>query len=152
MSERERVWRDRIAWQQQSGITVAECCDAEGVSVASFYRWKKLLGGTRRQRTGRGDGRKAGRSPSFVPITLHQSTLERTVHAADPRDYMAQGHSDEETVGSLRVELPNGVVIHLPHNLDGQRLCDVILAAGQIASSSHGSIADRLQRSEIRSC
>jgi hypothetical protein len=152
MSERERIWRDRIAWQQQSGMTVAECCDAEGVSVASFYRWKKLLSETGRQCAGRGGRRQIERPPSFVPITLHQSTLGRTVDGADLQDYMAQGHSDDGTVGSLRVELPNGVVIHLPRNLDGQRLGDVILAAGQIEPSSHGSTADRLQRLEIRSC
>ena len=43
MSELEQVWRERIERQQQSGITVAECCEAKGVSAASFYRWKKLL-------------------------------------------------------------------------------------------------------------
>ena len=43
MSEREQVWRERIEWQPWSGLTVAECCEEAGVSVASFYRWKKLL-------------------------------------------------------------------------------------------------------------
>jgi len=43
MSEREQVWRERIEWQEWSGLTVAECCEEAGVSVASFYRWKKLL-------------------------------------------------------------------------------------------------------------
>ncbi len=27
MSEREQVWRERIEWQQWSGLTVAECCE-----------------------------------------------------------------------------------------------------------------------------
>jgi hypothetical protein len=150
MSERERIWRDRIAWQQQSGMTVAECCDADGVSVASFYRWKKLLSKSGRQRAGRGSRRQIEQPPAFIPITLHHSVLAPTMSADDSSDNMAQGHSDDGTVGSLRVELPNGVVIHLPHNLDGQRLGDVILAAGQIESSSHGAIS--LQPSEIRSC
>ena len=43
MSEREQVWRERIERQPWSGLTVAECCEEAGVSVASFYRWKKLL-------------------------------------------------------------------------------------------------------------
>ena len=42
MSEREQVWREWIEWQPWSGLTVAECCEEAGVSVASFYRWKKL--------------------------------------------------------------------------------------------------------------
>ncbi len=56
----------------------------------------------------------------------------------------------QSMVGSLRVELPNGVVIHLPDNLDGQRLGDVILAAGQIQTGSPAVIS--LQRSETCSC
>ncbi len=43
ISEREQVWRGRIESQQWSGLTVAECCEEAGVSVASFYLWKKLL-------------------------------------------------------------------------------------------------------------
>ena len=43
MSEVAQVWGARIDWQQRSGLTVAERCEAEGVSTASFYRWKKLL-------------------------------------------------------------------------------------------------------------
>ena len=46
-------------------------------------------------------------------------------------------------VSSLRVELPNGVVIHLPDNLDGQRLSDVIPAAGQIQTGSPAIISLR---------
>ena len=38
MSEREQVWRERIEWQPWSGLTVAECCEEAGVSVASFYQ------------------------------------------------------------------------------------------------------------------
>ncbi len=31
MSEVAQVWGARIDWQQRSGLTVAECCEAEGV-------------------------------------------------------------------------------------------------------------------------
>ena len=43
MSEREQVWHERIEWQPWSRLMVAECCEGAGVSVASFYRRKKLL-------------------------------------------------------------------------------------------------------------
>ena len=44
MSELEQVWRERIEWQQQSGITVAECCEAEGGLRDEFQQeaWEKL--------------------------------------------------------------------------------------------------------------
>jgi hypothetical protein len=39
----EQVWRERISWLQSSGLTVAAGSKELGVSVASVYRWKKLL-------------------------------------------------------------------------------------------------------------
>ncbi len=150
MDERERIWRERIAWQQQSGMTVVECCDVEGVSVASFYRWKKLIEGSVRQRIGRGEGASLAASPSFVPITLRASSPDRKARSVDSRESRSQNDDVQTMVGSLRVELPNGVVIHLPDDLDGQRLGDVIPAAGQIQAGSPAVIS--LQRSETSSC
>jgi|GEM_PF-2841973 len=45
MSEREQVWRERIEWQPWSGLTVAECCEEAGVSVASFLSVEETLDG-----------------------------------------------------------------------------------------------------------
>jgi len=42
----EQVWRERIRWLQSSGLTVAAGSKELGVSVASVYRWKKLLAET----------------------------------------------------------------------------------------------------------
>ena len=43
MNELEQVWRKRIDWVQASGLTVAEASAQHGLSVASVYRWKKLM-------------------------------------------------------------------------------------------------------------
>ncbi|MEJ7590837.1 MAG: hypothetical protein WKF77_04760, partial [Planctomycetaceae bacterium] len=129
MSEREQVWRERIEWQQWSGLTVAECCEEAGVSVASFYRWKKLLTepqGARRPRSARRTEVQASnpdqRASQFVPIALRNSST-----SPGPPQSIASNHGN-----SMRIELPNGVVIHVAADLDGQRLGDVIIAAGQI--------------------
>ena len=81
MSEREQVWRERIEWQSWSGLTVAECCEEAGVSVASFYRWKKLLtesqGSRRLRSTRRTEVQASGpekRASQFVPIALRDSS------------------------------------------------------------------------------
>ena len=149
MSEREQVWRERIEWQPWSGMTVAKCCEAAGVSVASFYRWKKLLTepqGPRRlrstQRTEmRASGRKKGAS-QFVPIALRDSST----HPAPPQS-IASSHGS-----SMRIELPNGVVIHVAGDLDGQRLGDVIIAAGQIQQLLPGATSHGLLQHEVSSC
>ena len=134
MSELEQVWRERIEWQQQSGITVAECCEAEGVSAASFYRWKKLLTAPQRvatdqrprpkQQTAARVSGSNERASGFVPITVREGSANSgPVHG-----------SASDNRSSVRIELPNGVVIHVAGDLDGQRLGDVIISAGQIHS------------------
>ena len=142
MSEREQVWREWIEWQQRSGLTVAECCEEAGVSAASFYRWKKLLTAPQHVATGQRPRPKQQiaarvsnsneRSSEFVPITVHGS-------ASDNRS-------------SVRIELPNGVVIHLVGDLDGQRLGDVIISAGQIHSVLPGAATHGLLHHGESSC
>ena len=149
MSEREQVWREWIEWQQWSGLTVAECCEEAGVSVASFYRWKKMLtesqGPRRLRSTQRTKVQASGpkeRASQFVPIALRDSS---TSHS--PPQSIASGHGS-----SMRIELPNGVVIHVSDNLDAQRLGDVIIAAGQIHSVLPGATAHGLLQHEVSSC
>ena len=49
------VWRERLERFSSCGLAVAPFCAREGVSVASFYHWRKKLGA---------DGRGAPRSRS----------------------------------------------------------------------------------------
>ncbi len=149
MSEREQVWRERIEWQQWSGLTVAACCEELGVSVASFYRWQKLLAepqGARRVRATRRTEARASdsgkRASQFLPIALQDSS---TSHVPPQSSASCQG-------SGMRIELPNGVVIHLAGDLDGQRLGDVIIAAGQVHSVLPGVTAGGLVRRGVSSC
>jgi hypothetical protein len=156
MSEREQVWRERIEWQQWSGLTVAECCEAAGVSVASFYRWKKLLTepqpAAAHQRTPR--KRKAAppasglkkSSSQFVSIALRDPATSSGA-SKDAALGAAPGHRS-----SMRIELPNGVVIHVADDMDGQRLGDVIIAAGQIQSVPADMTTRDLSQHEVLSC
>ena len=38
-------WQALIGCQAGSGLSVAEFCRRESISTASFYRWRRLLGG-----------------------------------------------------------------------------------------------------------
>ena len=149
MSEREQVWRERIEWQQWSGLTVAECCEEAGVSVASFYRWKKMLtesqGPRRLRSTQRTKVQASGpeeRASQFVPIAVRDSSTQ-----FGPPQSFASDHGS-----SMRIELPNGVVIHVGGDLDGQRLGDVIIAAGQIHSVLSGATTHARLQHEVSSC
>ena len=132
MSEREQVWRELIESQPWSGQTVAEWCEGASVSVASFYRWKKLLAepqGARRRRSAVPASGSKKRTSQFVPVAVRQPGMR-----SDDSSPTASSH------GSIvRIEFPNGVVIHVSDTLDGQRLGDVIIAAGQVPCVPSGS-------------
>ena len=135
MSELEQVWRERIEWQQQSGITVAECCEAEGVSAASFYRWKKLLTAPQRVVTDQRPRPKPQQIAAWVSGSIERSSGFVPITVREPSANSGPVHgSASDNRSSVRIELPNGVVIHVAADLDGQRLGDVIIAVGQIHS------------------
>lgn len=61
-------WRQRLERFGRSGLPVTRFCAAEGVSVASFYLWrKKLVAAARREAQGQPV---AGEGQTFSPVTL----------------------------------------------------------------------------------
>ena len=60
---RER-WTDLLSQFDDSGLTVAQFCERERCSAASFYQWRRKL-------RGQSSGRSAG--PTFVPIKIADS-------------------------------------------------------------------------------
>lgn len=85
-------WREVLERFAQSGLTARTFCDREGISTASFYRWRSLLKGSPQ--------RPRSQKPSMV---------------ADP----AAGFVDLgalSTSGSrfeVRLDLGGGVLLHL---------------------------------------
>ncbi len=58
------VWRERLERFSRSGRTVARFCGGEGVSIASFYLWRKKLGHKSRRRHG------TNRRGAFQPVAV----------------------------------------------------------------------------------
>ena len=58
----EQIWRERLRRYHREGGTVVQFCQQAGVSVASFYAWRRRLG----------DCSAASGSPSpvFVPVSV----------------------------------------------------------------------------------
>ena len=68
------VWGKRLRRFAQSGLPVARFCAAEGVSVASFYSWrKKLMSNPPRDR-------RAGQRASFQRVAVVAATPAVSIH------------------------------------------------------------------------
>jgi len=89
-----RTWRRRLSRFDARKWTVAEFCDREGVTAASFYYWRRRLI----------DDEAALRSPQTVPVARAAGAFLPVEVLVGPR---------------LEVELPNGVVLRCPLERDG---------------------------------
>ncbi len=86
------AWRRRVRRFGRSGMTVVRFCEQEGVSTASFYRWRNRL--AERQTAKRG----VEQTPVFQPVRV----------------------TGVET--SISIQLPGGVRVEVPaENLDAVR-------------------------------
>ena len=120
----ERVWRERLRRFGQRGVAVAEFCEDEGVSTASFYNWRRRLRGgtardpghTRQAGPERADPGQAGPGQSasgqalFVPVAVRSM------------------------MGEVRIDVAEGVVLRLPLTAD-ERLLGACLRAVLDATS-----------------
>jgi len=66
-----KLWTERLERFDESGQSAVEFCNGEGVSVASFYQWRRKLsrtvnGGQRKRRRTR--GRQRSTPTAFQPI------------------------------------------------------------------------------------
>jgi len=62
---KRRTWSDRLGRFARCDLTVADFCDLEGVSTASFYQWRRRLGPA----AARGDA-----PQPFLPVRVVPST------------------------------------------------------------------------------
>ncbi|QDV82193.1 IS66 family insertion sequence element accessory protein TnpA [Planctomycetes bacterium TBK1r] len=109
-------WRDRIERFAQSGLTVADFCDREGYSVASFYQWRRKLRSSVPDRpTGPGD-----RPASFVAVELQPNAMEAS------------------QLNDLKIELPGGAVACLDGNATDEQqrrlIKNIVEALSEVAS------------------
>jgi len=119
-----RVWRERLRRFAENRGRVAAFCEAEGVSVPSFYQWRKKLAdcsATHGERHGARvpHGSRSNSGASTKPVET----------AFLPVQIAAASH------GPVEIELPNGARIWLAAG-DLQTLGAAIAAAGQAPASS----------------
>ena len=62
-SRKAELWRSRMRRFQTSGMSVTQFCRVEGVSMPSFYQWRKRLAALPRKND----------MPVFVPVRVTQS-------------------------------------------------------------------------------
>ena len=97
-SQSAHVWADRFVRFQAANMSVAQFCNAEGVSQARYYYWRRKLHGS--QPAAQKKPTKA--APRFLPVSLAALAQSKpaTVMAVElPGEQ--RGHSTLRATGSL---------------------------------------------------
>lgn len=81
-----QLWHQRLQRFRHSGLSVADFCVREGVSVASFYAWKRRLH----------DAAPAGTKPGFVPVRVVPSANHASVELVLPSGFVLRLNSDTD--------------------------------------------------------
>ena len=132
-------WSERIRRRQESGLTVAEFCEWEGVSVASFYNWqKKLRGTTSRRRTVELEtpeirSLRSLQTASFLPVRVMQ-----TGAAIRPSR-------------RIEIQLTNGVRVFIPIS-DFQTVENIIAVASRLSTLNDSEMNQDRPLAEDATC
>lgn len=121
---KHQEWRKRFQRFSQLDLTVAEFCHWEGVSVATFYNWRRKCDANpdgRERETRVTDPPRLART-SFLPVRL---TSAGASSSPTPAEWSAL------TSARMEILLPNGVRILVTAN-DAATMQEAIIAAGQI--------------------
>jgi transposase-like protein len=110
-ASRREFWRQVVARQRVSGLSICRFCAKEGLATATFYIWRRRLG----QGAGGRDGTPA--PVGFAPVRVQPEA----VPAAAP--------------GGIEIVLPHDRRVRLTGTVDRRQLADVLAALGEVGGS-----------------
>jgi hypothetical protein len=69
-----QAWTERLARFPHSGLTPAQFCAQEGVSLPSFYAWKRRLAAEQAEQAGSADTPDRTDGPRLLPVRLQPAS------------------------------------------------------------------------------
>ena len=140
---KEELWRRRLERFEDSDLTVVEFCRVEGVSVPSFYQWRRRLASPRAPRAvGRlDDGTIAGRfrtAGSNQPKPANRVSRASETKPGETAAAFVPVRLTQAT--AVEVQLPNGTRVCLPCG-DADLLRVAIEAAGRLGGANPAEAA-----------
>ena len=113
--KREAFWRDVLARQAGSSLSVLAFCRREGVPDSAFYTWRRKIKVWDQESSNRtGTYTRLPRRPDFLPVVLHPSD--------------AQSQPPDRAGESIAIELRGGRVMRLPASLRVNQIAAIVQA------------------------
>jgi transposase-like protein len=139
--DRERYWRGMMQEQRTGGLSVSAFCRERGVSVTSFYKWRrkfaqqtkeqqaisgKTLSGELAARDGAMQDREDSNDPKFVPVELPLPFTAKDSACISTAEKRAAEKPNADQLASCEVVLPNGCRILVPMQCDASWLREIL--------------------------
>ena len=100
-TSRQEFWRQAVARQRKSGLSIHRFCEQEGLATATFYIWKRRLG--------------QGTAGTLAPVGFAPVQVQPEATPVAP-------------AGGLEIVLPHDRRIRLTGKVDRQQLAEVLAA------------------------
>jgi hypothetical protein len=123
---RREWWRRQLARQEAANLSVTEICQQLGVSVTTFYYWKKRV----------------HEAPPLLSaeVSVEDSSRHLTTAAGAASSNFVPVSILEPSAGTqLEIELTNACVLRLKGVIDPSLLQAAIMAAGRLDGSREGA-------------
>jgi|HubBroStandDraft_1064217.scaffolds.fasta_scaffold19838_1 hypothetical protein len=120
-------WREQLQRQQKATLSVALFCRQLGVSVASFYYWKRRV------------NEAVSRIESPRVTVGHRSSNPIASTGGAVANFVPVSVLDPGAGTELEIELTNACVVRLRGVIDPPLLQAAITAAGQLGGSRQGA-------------
>jgi hypothetical protein len=123
---RREWWRRQLARQKAANLSVTEFCRQLGVSITTFYYWKK-------------------RVHEALPLLYGQIPVENSPHrltttaGAALSNFVPVSILEPSADTQLEIELTNACVLRLKGVIDPSLLQAAIMAAGRLDGSREGA-------------
>ncbi len=108
-------WQKRLERFAKSDLTIAEFCQLDGYSQASFYQWRRKLADDDTPST-----------PRFVPVELEANDLR------------------EHPPVSIHVDLPGGAKVNLPAGVALADCRNLIAAIVDVTATCRNTLAQKV--------
>ena len=136
-AETRRRWWERVArFEAGAALTVAEFCEAEGVSAASFYLWRRRFResaeddaaaassaspATALSSASSSSSAGAARTPRLLPVVMTGGTVQSVIRGE-------ASHSS-----TLDLELPNQIRLRLPRDIEAEFVSQLLSTCAALA-------------------
>jgi hypothetical protein len=124
--QRREWWRRQLARQKSANLSVTEFCRQLGVSITTFYYWKKRVDEAPSTVSGQ------------VPVENSSRRLTATARAT-PSSFVPVSILEPSAGAQLEIELTNACVLRLKGVIDPSLLQAAIMAVGRLDGSREGA-------------